>query len=138
MIKHKQLTLLLLKQVLWGVRRGNNHSGICDLFNRRLCRVRKHFIDRNMELDIFRLRNERRRVMKEAVAQLGWTYTPMFPVPHPSISDNQRAFNSASSKNMLWEGQYGINRTKLLCRMIWIIKTEIYLENPEWKPTLPR
>ncbi len=135
MINHKKLILLLLKQVLWGVRRGNTHGSICDLFDMRLSRIGNHTMRRNIQLDSCPIRRERRRIMKQAVEELGWTFVPFYPVPHPTIPNNQYALITCYEEGTLWDGEYGKNRMALLCRMIWVLKNEIHMEQLVCKST---
>ena len=127
MVHEKKLTLLLLKQVLWGVRRGNKDKGICDAFASRLVRVFNKGSTKGTVIDYKQIREIRKRIMLEAARQLGW-YSPVFPVPNPNCNCNLHAFLEASDSNSLWDGRYGMNRMRLLCRMIWVLKTEIHLE----------
>lgn len=127
MVHEKKLALLLLKQVLWGVRRGNKDNGICDAFASRLVKVCNNASSKEVTVDYKQLREIRNRAMRDAARQLGW-HSLVFPVPKPGCDDNHRAFIEASDTDSLWDGRYGMNRMRLLCRMIWVLKTEIHLE----------
>lgn len=124
---NKQIALILLKQVLWGVRRGTTNGGICGLFNRKLNRLIRRARNRNVEVELPELMFIRKDLMREACAHLGWEISS-FPVPSPDHRPPHTAYTDSFNQGKLWEGEYGRNRMKLLCRMIWILKTQIYLE----------
>ncbi|MFV0357719.1 MAG: hypothetical protein ACK5LG_21835 [Bacteroides thetaiotaomicron] len=68
--------------------------------------------------------------MDRAVEVLGWEHHPTFPVPNSNGETDHGGvqFHTDSKKGTLWSGRTGQYRTRLLHRMIWLIKNEIFMD----------
>ena len=130
MIRDKKIVLLLLKQVLWGVRRGETNNGICGLFSRLAVKIVNRAERHDVTVNLFTLTSIKKTTMAKAASQLGWEYNELFPVPRADGSRDTDgiAFHQDRREDTFWKGQRGMYRSNLLARMIWILKAEIYME----------